>query len=142
MTDKRTIAVVTGSRADYGLLRPVMRAISDHADVELQVLVTGTHLLPPEHTAQEVERDFTITNTITMQRPSQCSRLEDAEALGRGVTEFAQQIARNTIDVVLVLGDRIEALAAAAAAEGAGIKVEHKHRERKSTTLKYSQRGL
>ena len=127
MADKRTIAVTTGSRADYGLLRPVMRAIHDHTDLELQVLVTGTHLLPPLHTVDEVERDFTIANTITMQRPGQCTRLDDAEALGRGVTGFAQQFARDTIDVVLVLGDRIEALAAAAAASVGGIHVAHLH---------------
>ena len=127
MADKRTIAVVTGSRADYGLLRPVMRAIRDHTDLELRVIVTGTHLLPPEHTSGEVEGDFTIAHTITMQRPGQCSRLDDAEALGRGVTGFAQQFARDPIDVVLVLGDRIEALAAAAAGSVAGIHVAHIH---------------
>ena len=127
MADKRTIAVVTGSRADYGLLRPVMRAILDHAELELRVIVTGTHLLPPEHTADEVERDFTIEATITMQRPDERTRLNDAEALGRGVTGFAQQIARDPIDVMLVLGDRIEALAAAAAGSVAGIHVAHLH---------------
>ncbi len=127
MADKRTIAVVTGSRADYGLLRPVMRAIRDHAELELRVIVTGTHLLPPEHTADEVERDFTIAHTITMQQPDERTRLDDAAALGRGVTGFAQQFARNLIDVMLVLGDRIEALAAAAAASVAGIHVAHMH---------------
>ena len=127
MADKRTIAVVTGSRADYGLVRPVMRAIHDHADLELRVIVTGTHLLPPEHTAHEVERDFTLANTITMQRPDEHTRLNDAEALGRGVTGFAQQFARDSIDVMLVLGDRIEALAAAAAASVAGIHLAHMH---------------
>ena len=124
---QRTIAVVTGSRADYGLLRPVMRAIHDHADLQLRVIVTGVHLLPPEHTADEVARDFTIANTIPMQRPGECSRLEDAEALGRGVTGFAQWLSRHPVDVVLVLGDRIEALAAAAAASVGGIRVAHLH---------------
>ncbi|MEE9128733.1 MAG: UDP-N-acetylglucosamine 2-epimerase, partial [Phycisphaerales bacterium] len=124
---RRTIAVVTGSRADYGLLRPVMRAIHDHADLQLRVIVTGVHLLPPAHTANEVARDFTIANTIAMQRPGECSRLEDAEALGRGVTGFAQRLSRHPVDVVLVLGDRIEALAAAAAASVGGIRVAHLH---------------
>ena len=127
MADKRTIAVATGSRADYGLLRPVMRAIRDHGDLELRVIVTGTHLLPPERTADEVERDFTVADTITMQRPGECNRLNDAEALGRGVTGFARQFGRDPIDVMLVLGDRIEALAAASAASVAGIHVAHMH---------------
>ncbi len=126
--DKRTVAVVTGTRAEFGLLRSTMTAIRRRDDLHLQVLVTGTHLLPPARTIDEVAAAFQIDATIPMQLPDEPhDRLTDAIALGRGITGFAQHFARQQPDVVLVLGDRIEAFAAAAAAAIAGIRVAHMH---------------
>lgn len=127
MSDRRIITVVTGSRAEFGLLRPVMRAIERHDALDLRVVVTGTHLLPPARTTDEVAAEFDIHATIEMQCINETSRLADAAALGRGVSGFAAYLGEHPPDVVLVLGDRIEALAAAAAASVAGIRVAHMH---------------
>ncbi|MHC4448211.1 MAG: UDP-N-acetylglucosamine 2-epimerase, partial [Planctomycetota bacterium] len=125
----RTITVVTGSRAEFGLLRPVMRAIRAHQDLTLQVLVTGEHLRPPAHTAREVESGFAeeIAATIPMHDPQRTGRAAEAESLGRGISGLASALVRCGPDVVLVLGDRIEAFAAASAASVAGVRVAHMH---------------
>lgn len=126
-TRPRRIAVVTGSRAEYGLLRPVMRAIHDRPDLELRVVVTGTHLVLPARTLDEVAAEFEVEATVEMQREGETTPRDDARALGRGVTGLADAFEKIDPDVVLVLGDRIEALAAASAACVAGIRVAHLH---------------
>ncbi len=127
MTAARRIAVATGSRAEFGLLSPVMRAIDDHPDLDLRVLVAGAHLLPPELTVREVAAAFDVAARIPMQEPGTTSRGCDAEALGRGVSGFAAWLQEHPVEVVVVLGDRIEAFAAAAAASVAGVRVAHLH---------------
>ena len=124
---KRQIAVVTGTRAEFGLLRAVMRAIARHDSLDLAVITTGTHLLPPQQTIEEVRAEFDIATTIAMQSPDQIGRDHDAKAFGRGVSGFADYFAQTAPDTVLVLGDRIEPFAAAAAASIAGIRVAHMH---------------
>lgn len=124
---QRNIAVVTGNRAEYGLLRPVIQAISTHKALKLKLLVTGTHLLPPGRTVEQVQAEFPVAATIQMQVPGQSGRLADGEALGRGVSGFAAHFVTEAPDVVVVLGDRLEAFAAAAAASIAGIRVAHLH---------------
>ena len=119
--------VVTGSRAEYGLLRPVMRAIRERPDMSLRVLVTGAHLLGRVPTALEVTAEFEDNGTVEMQRPGEQGRLAEAAALGRGVAGVAEWLAGNPADVVVVLGDRIEAFAAAAAAAVGGVRVAHLH---------------
>ena len=115
----RTIAVVTGTRADYGLLRPVMRAIADSDPLALRVIRTGTHLLGPHPTGAEVAADFEIEADVRMQTEGASGRFGDAAAFGRGITGMTEVLDRTRPDVVLVLGDRIEAFAAAAASSGA-----------------------
>ncbi|MCH8824914.1 MAG: UDP-N-acetylglucosamine 2-epimerase (hydrolyzing) [Planctomycetes bacterium] len=127
MANGRTVAVVTGSRADYGLLRSVMRAIDKHPELELLTFVTGTHLLEPDPTSEEVAKNFQISCTITMQRPGETTRLADANALGRGISGLAEEFSKRKVDFVLVLGDRIEAFAAASAASVGGIHLVHMH---------------
>ncbi len=121
------IAVVTGCRADWGLLRPIMRAIASHAELVLQPVVAGVHLLPEVNTRAEVAAEFDIAAEVSMQRPGATGRTADAIALGRGIVTFAETLERLQSDVVLVLGDRIEALAAAAAASVGGRLVAHVH---------------
>lgn len=126
-SDPRRVAVVTGTRAEYGLLRPVIRAIANHPGLTLEVLVTGTHLLPQEQTIGEIAAEFPIAATVPMQSAGRSGRPADAQAMGRGVSGFAELFGHNPPDVVLVLGDRIEAFAAAAAASVAGVRVAHIH---------------
>ncbi len=125
--DTRIIAVVTGSRAEFGLLRPVMHAIENHSDLALLVWVTGTHLLEPDRTIDDVAAEFDIDAAIPMQQPGDSGRLAEATALGRGISGIAREIAEVSPTIVLMLGDRIEAFAAASAAAVAGVHVAHMH---------------
>ncbi len=127
MNATRRIAVLTGSRADFGLLRSVMLAIHEHSQLELCTIVTGTHLLQPDRTIDEVAATFTIDCSFEMQQSGEHGRIADAAAFGRGATALAQHLPALNPDVLLVLGDRIEAFASAAAASIAGVRVAHMH---------------
>ncbi len=127
MTSRRRVAVVTGARAEFGLLDPVMRAISAHDALDLAVIAAGAHLLPPAETVREVAAKYTIAATVTMQTPGAHTRADDARSLGRGVAGFADAFEHIRPAWVVVLGDRIEAFAAASAASVAGFAVAHIH---------------
>lgn len=121
------VAVVTGSRADFGLLAPVMRAVGSHPDLDLQVVAAGSHLIMPAETFRDVKAQFEVADSIPMQVAGRTGRLEDAEATGRGMARFARSFSMLSPDWVVVLGDRIEAFAAASCASIAGIAVAHLH---------------
>jgi UDP-N-acetylglucosamine 2-epimerase (non-hydrolysing)/GDP/UDP-N,N'-diacetylbacillosamine 2-epimerase (hydrolysing) len=125
---KRRIAVVTGSRADYGILHSTLRAIDEHPGLELQLFVAGMHLLPKfGHTARDIERDgWQIARRIPMQRGDD-SATDQARGLSRGISGMAECFATSKPDVVLVLGDRIEAMAGALAAVATGRILAHIH---------------
>lgn len=121
------VLVVTGTRAEFGLLEPVMRAIDAHDTLDLLVAAGGAHLLPPARTIDTVRTSVRVDVVFEMQRPGETGRLADARALGRGVSALTDAIERLRPDWVVVLGDRIEAFAAAAAASVAGVAVAHLH---------------
>jgi len=122
----RSIAVVTGSRADFGLLQPVMRAIDGHRRLQLQTVVTGAHLATG--TWCDVRHaGFKIMAKVLMQRPNATGRAADAAALGKGIIGLGRALVALDPHIVLVLGDRIEALAAACAASVGGIHLAHIH---------------
>lgn len=127
MSGRRRVVVVTGSRADYGLLRPVMRAVTCRPELELITIVAGAHLLGASPTAEEVAREFPIAARVRMQRCESPTRCQEADALGRGIRGMAKWFGRLDPDWVVVLGDRIEALAAAAAGSVGGWAVAHLH---------------
>lgn len=129
MSAARRVMVVTGSRAEFGLLRPVMRAIQRRRGLELVVVAAGSHLVGREPTVRDVEAEFEVAARVAMQRPGarHRTRTGDAAAVGRGVAGFARAIGRLRPAWVVVLGDRIEALAAATAASVAGVGVCHIH---------------
>lgn len=123
-----TICVVTGTRAEFGLLAPVMRAIDEHPALTLRVVACGSHLLAPAHTVREVEAAFPVAARVLMQRDDEArDRTNDAIALGRGVEGFARVFDEMRPSCVVVLGDRIEAFAAASAASVMGVPVAHIH---------------
>jgi UDP-hydrolysing UDP-N-acetyl-D-glucosamine 2-epimerase len=126
-TPRLRVAVVTGSRAEFGLLVPVIRGIRAHKRLDLQVIAAGSHFLAPARTIREVEAAFPVAARVPMQRPGHKTRLDDARATARGIDGFARAFARLKPDWVVVLGDRIEAFAAASAAAIAGIAVAHIH---------------
>jgi len=128
----RIIAVVTGSRAEFGLLEPVVRALAERSahrgavKIIPRVIVTGTHLTTK--TWRDVrEAGFRIEARVPMQRASATGRAADVAALGRGVIGLGRVFASMKPDVVLVLGDRIEVLAAASAASVGGLHLAHIH---------------
>lgn len=122
------MAVVTGTRAEYGLLTSTLRAIHAHPRLELQVVVTGIHLLPRfGRTVRQIERDgWPIVARVPMQSGDD-SPTDQAEGLARGVAGIARALERARSDVVLVLGDRIEAMAGALAAVTTGRVLAHIH---------------
>ena len=124
---RRRVVVVTGSRADFGLLRPVMRAVRDHAELELLVIAAGSHLVPPAETFRDVRAEFEVADSIPMQVAGRTTRADDAEAVGKGAARFARSFAGSQPDWVVVLGDRIEVLAAASAASVGGWPIAHIH---------------
>jgi UDP-N-acetylglucosamine 2-epimerase (non-hydrolysing) len=124
----RRIAVVTGTRAEYGLLRWLMNDIRDCPELVLQTLVTGQHLVPEfGHTIDEIRGDgFAVDAEIDLLLSGDTRRAM-AVAVGVGVVGFAGALDRLDSDIVVVLGDRFETLAAAEAALLLGIPIAHIH---------------
>jgi UDP-hydrolysing UDP-N-acetyl-D-glucosamine 2-epimerase len=118
--------VVTGTRAEYGLLRPVMRGLDEDDRFHLQVVATGAHLSPEFGlTVTEVEGDgFTVDDRVEMLLSSD-SPVGVTKSLGLATIGFADVFARLDPDLVLVLGDRYELLGVVQAALIARIPVVH-----------------
>ena len=118
--------VTTGARADYGLLRPVMRALRDDERFDLQVLVTGMHLSPEFGlTVTEIQADgFTVDEPVEMLLSSD-TPVGVTKSLGLATIGIAESLARLQPDLLVLLGDRYEMLAAAQAALVARIPVVH-----------------
>jgi len=123
---KHKICVVTGTRAEYGLLYWIMKYIEDDLKLKLQIITTGTHLSPEFGlTYEEIEKDgFTINRKIEMilsaDTPSAISK-----STGLGLIGFAECYNELQPDIVVVLGDRYEILAACIAATFARIPIAH-----------------
>lgn len=124
----RNILVLTGTRAEYGLLRPVMDAILAHPDLELQLLVTGMHLETEfGRTVELIEADgYPIAARVPLHSDTDNGR-GMAESVARGISGIAQELERLSPDVLLLLGDRTEVLAGASAALFMGIPIAHIH---------------
>ncbi|EHM09234.1 UDP-N-acetyl-D-glucosamine 2-epimerase, UDP-hydrolysing [Thermanaerovibrio velox DSM 12556] len=124
----RKIAVMTGSRAEYGLLYWLIRGIADDPDLELKLLVAGMHLSPEfGNTWMEIQRDgFEIAAKVEMLLSSD-SPVGIAKSTGLGVIGFADALELIKPDILVILGDRFEALAAAVAAHILRIPVAHIH---------------
>jgi UDP-N-acetylglucosamine 2-epimerase (non-hydrolysing) len=121
----RTIAAVTGARSEFGLLTPVLKGIIAEPTLRLKLFVTGMHLSPDFGlTVREVERDFEITERIDMLVASDTPEAI-SKSVGLGVIGFAQAYSRHHPDILLVLGDRFETLAAVTAALPFTIPVAH-----------------
>jgi len=127
-TARRRIGVVTVSRSDYGHLRPVLDGIRRAPDLELVLFVGGMHLAPEfGHTVREIEADgVSIAERIEMLDSGDTPEAV-ASSTGRGVEGFARAFARRRPDLVVVLGDRFEMLAAAVAALPFALPVAHIH---------------
>lgn len=122
----RTICVVTGSRADYGLLASPMAAIQRESGLRLQLIATGQHLVRDAgETLAAIEADgFEVDRTVPLEIDGD-GPLDIGRGMGRGVIGFAEAFAALRSDILLVLGDRYEILAAASAALLARLPVAH-----------------
>jgi len=120
--------VVTGSRAEYGLLRPLIKLIDEDKDLNLQLVVTGMHLSPEfGFTYKEIEKDgFKIDEKIEALLSSD-SAMGISKSMGLTMIGFADCFSRLRPDMVIILGDRYEAFAATSAATVAKIPVAHLH---------------
>jgi len=124
----RNVCVITGTRADYGLLRWVMQGIKDDDELNLQVVATGMHLSPEFGlTYRDIEQDgFFIDRRVEMLTSSDTS-VGIAKSMGLGMIGFADALDELQPDLIVVLGDRFEIFAAVAAALVARIPVTHLH---------------
>lgn len=124
----RKICVFTGTRADYGLLQPLMREISRTSGLALQVIASGTHLSPEfGNTSLEIEKDgFRIDAEVDIELNSDTSK-GIGKSAGLGLINYSETLSRLQPDLVVLLGDRYEAFAMAAAATICKIPIAHLH---------------
>ena len=141
MGKKRKICVVTGTRAEYGILRSLLDALRARDDVDTGLLVTGMHLSPEfGSTIDEIRRDpFPIWAQVDMLLSSDSPGAQ-AKGLGLGTQGMAQAFESMQPEIVVVLGDRDEPLAAAMAAAHMNICVAHLHGGEVSGTIDESIR--
>jgi UDP-hydrolysing UDP-N-acetyl-D-glucosamine 2-epimerase len=128
MTGRRKVAVVTGGRADWGLLRPILDVIVAEAGLELQLIACGTHLSSEYGGSfRQLEGEgfspaATVDTLLTSDRPAAI-----AKAIGVGTVGFAQAYESLRPDLLVLLGDRFEMLAAAVAALPLNLPIAHIH---------------
>lgn len=121
----RSICVVTATRAEYGLLRPVVQKLAASADLQLRLVVTGAHLSPRlGQTVTEIEKDgFAIDARLPIFTDDAAEPV--AQTIARTLTVFDEYFAQNAPDCLLVLGDRFEIFAVATAAAARHIPIAH-----------------
>jgi len=123
----RNICVVTGTRAEYGLLYWLMREIDQDDELQLQVIVTGMHLSPEFGlTYRDVEKDFNIDKKIEMLLSSD-TPIGISKSMGLAQISFSEAYSELQPDIVVVLGDRYEIISATASAMIARIPIAHLH---------------
>lgn len=125
-TQPRKVCVVLVDRANYGRMKPVMRSIAAHPNLELQVLASGTMVLERfDLPVRVVKQDgFSVDGEIYIELEGSTPATM-AKSVGFGVVEFASAFQRLRPDMVLLIGDRYEALAAAIAAGYMNICIGH-----------------
>jgi GDP/UDP-N,N'-diacetylbacillosamine 2-epimerase (hydrolysing) len=124
---KRKICVVTGTRAEYGLLYWLLKEIEADKDLELQLIATGMHLSPEFGlTYQTIEKEFKINKKIEMLLSSDTS-IGISKSMGLAQISFAESYDELKPDIVVVLGDRYEIFSATSAAMIARIPIAHIH---------------
>lgn len=124
----KKICVVTGTRAEYGLLKPLIRRIKEDTELQLQIIVTGMHLSPEFGlTYKEIEEDgFIIDEKVEMLLSSDTSS-GISKSIGLAMIGFSDSFERLEPDMVVVLGDRYEIFAAAISAMVSRIPIAHIH---------------
>ena len=124
----KKIGVITGTRAEYGLLKPLMEKINQDDTLSLQLMVTGMHLSPEFGlTYKQIEQDgFSIHEKIEILLSSD-TPVGINKSMGLAMISFAECYERLKPDLIIVLGDRYEIFAAASAAMISNIPIAHLH---------------
>lgn len=124
---KRKICVVTGTRAEYGLLYWLIKEIKADKDLELQLIVTGMHLSPEfGSTYKEIEKEFKIDKKVEMLLSSDTT-IGISKSMGLAQISFAEAYDELKPDIVVVLGDRYEIFSVVSTAMISRIPVAHLH---------------
>jgi len=125
---KKRISIITGSRADYGLLKQLIKGISGDSSLSLRLLVTGMHLSREfGFTYKEIEKDgFKINKKINIVLKSDTSE-DISKSMAYAIEGFAKEFKRVKPDIIVVLGDRFEIFSAVIAAHIAKIPIAHIH---------------
>ena len=128
MPEKRKICIVTGTRAEYGLLYWLMKEIQASGKLELQLIATGMHLSPEFGlTYRQIENDgFIIDRKVEMLLSSD-TEVGISKSMGLGMIGFAEALADLKPDIMVVLGDRFEIFCAATVATVAKVPIAHLH---------------
>jgi UDP-hydrolysing UDP-N-acetyl-D-glucosamine 2-epimerase len=131
----RKVVYITGTRADYGLMKPVLRKISESPDLTLEIVATGMHCMPEFGSSiQEVMKDNFSVHVIDATYDNDDSRSMVA-FMGKFLSLFNNAITEIEPDIILLLGDRAEMLAAAIAGSYRGIPVAHIHGGEVTSTI-------
>jgi len=144
MLKRRKILVTTGTRAEYGILRPVLKKINDSKKLELLLVVTGTHNSKKYGmTINEIKKDgFKIAKIIKI-LPKSDTHYSVTQSLGEGIIYFSKVFKKLKPDINLILGDRDEMLASAISAYHMNIPNAHIHGGDKSGGLdEYSRHAI
>lgn len=124
----RKVCVVTGTRAEYGLLSGLMNALQDSADFELQIIASSMHLSPEFGlTYKDIESDGFYIDAKVEMLLSGDSSVATCKSMGLGLISFSDAYQLLLPDIVIILGDRFEALVAAQAAMILKIPIAHLH---------------
>jgi UDP-hydrolysing UDP-N-acetyl-D-glucosamine 2-epimerase len=123
--ERRRVCFVTGTRAEFGLMRSTLIALRDHPSIQLQIIATGMHLSASHgNTVETIRRQgWKVDSTVPWK--SKASHL--AVPTGKAIAGLSDAFDRLKTDIVLVVGDRVEAFAAAAAGHLSGRIVAHIH---------------
>jgi UDP-hydrolysing UDP-N-acetyl-D-glucosamine 2-epimerase len=124
----RKICVFTGTRADYGLLYPLLKKLQADPQIELEILISGTHLSPLHgKTIEQIEKDGFKSHLIADIELKDNSNLGVMKSFSLGVDLYGKNLAKIKPDIAVVLGDRYEALAFALCASFLKIPLGHIH---------------
>lgn len=125
---KRKICIITGSRAEYGLLKPLLNEIENDPDLILQLVVTGMHLSPEFGlTYKDIENDGFVINEKIEILLSSDTPVGVSKAMGLAMIGFPETYEKLRPDIIVVLGDRFEIFSAAVSALVSKIPVAHIH---------------
>jgi len=124
---KRRICFVTGSRAEFGLMQSTLRAIQNHPRLHLQIIATGMHLDPQHGKPLSALHNAVFKPNLTIPWPAAKTPILTTMSTGQAIAALAKAFKKLNTDIVVIVGDRVEAFAAASAAHISQFPIAHIH---------------